>query len=322
MKYTLYLLLTIYLFFSCSTNKKQTAGINQDATAANDPFLFVVSDTVIGEEAYDDPWDSKDKTVNIDSLKKYLEKEKRMREALIVQLKNTTPEQADFLYTTDGYKFYLTKDFETITGIAMPTLMRSSGVFSDHPLSQEDELVIQLLEEHGLEPQYVGEGYTELYINPHYYYEIFKPYITEETSEYISILAGQDGVTHMDAGMVVPLEVLYKRCIEWEVFLSKYPETKHKKDIIQQYGIYMGYIMFCTADNTLAFDRETKKLNSWVLESVNELLSMNTDSHANFIIKEYMKELQNNDYIYSEEIENKIMSLSILKDFNRENVYY
>ncbi len=320
MKHTIHLLLALCLFFSCTTNKKLK---DEDAvyyTVNKDSSDYKNGD-IVSSEAYD-PWDCREKSVNIDSLKKYLEKEKQMREDLLAELKNTTPDRADSLYTADSYKFYKTADFQQIDRIAMPTLMRSSGAHLDYPISPEDKIVIQLLKEHGLEPQYIGEGYTELNTNPYYYYEIFKPYITEETSEYISIRAGQDDLISMDAGLVIPLETLYDRCVEWEVFLNKYPETNHKKSIIQQYGFYMGLIMFCSYDNTLAFDRKTHKLNDWVLEDIQKIALKNTDTQTNHILKEYIKELENNNYLYSKDIENRIMSLSILKEFDPQGVYY
>lgn len=317
MKYSLLLIVCLPLLcLGCRGKSDQNVQQPESSISPKDSI------TVENKETDIDPWDARDKTVNIPLLKTYLQKAQQMREALLAELKNCTSEQADNLYLSDGYKFYITPEYQKVDSLSMPAIMRSSGVFGDYQQTDQDAEVLKLLGKQGLEPIYMGEGYTELRTNPMYYYNIFEPYVSNETKEYIKIWADHDDLITADAGLIVPLSLLYERCVEWEKYLDKYPQSKHKASVVSQCGLYMGCMLFCTYDNTRAFDYKTHEIEEYVLTEIKRLVGDHSeDTQTRAILKTYLDELKANNFRYSKKLEDKIMNLWILKEYKGNETY-
>lgn len=126
----------------------------------------------------------------------------------------------------------------------------------------------------------------------------------------------------MDAGLVVPIETLIQWCIDWEGFLNKYPNTKRGNTAINDYAQYMALIMFCTYDNTQAFDRDTKEIDEYLLQVINKAITEYPECQTTSTLSQYVKELEKNGYIYFEGLEEKIFDTGILKEVDLTNLYY
>lgn len=314
MKYALLTVCLLLSCFGCQKNNSQNSNAQKAVIAEND------SSTINNEGIGTDPWEARDKNVDISLLKTYLKKAQQMRENLLAELKNSTPEQADNLYLSDGYKFYTTPEYLKVDSISMPAIMRSSEAFGDYPQTDEDKEVLRLLAEQGLEPRYLGEGYSELYTNPLYYYNLFEPYVSGQTKDFLKIWADNDDLITADAGLIIPLDELYKRCVAWEKYLDKYPQSKHRESVVFQYGMYMNYLLFCTDDNTRTFDYKTNEVDTYVLDEIKKILATYPqETQTRTILKTYVDELKTNNFKYSKKFQDKIMSLWILKDYDRSN---
>lgn len=308
------LLFVWLLLFCAGCRDKDTSNSSQKESLI--AKIDSTSVTAGNNELGIDPWETRDMVVNIPLLKTYLLKAQQMRESLLAELKKSTPDQADNLYLSAGYKFSDTPEFQKVDSLTMPTIMRSSGAFNDYPQTDQDSEVLNLLAQQGLEPIYIGEGYSELRTNPLYYYNIFESYVSNETKEFMKIWADHDDLITADAGLIVPLDLLYKRCLEWEKYLDKYPQSKYKEAVVSQYGMYIGYILFCTDDNTRTFDYKTDEIDGAVLDDIKKLLvDYPEDTQTRTILKTYLDELKSNKFRYSKKLEDKIMKLGILKDY-------
>jgi len=307
-----YLILIFSFIILISCNKAKGQG---ERASENKAYTTALKENVNDE--------SQDKDIDIQTLKSLLKNAEQMRASLLNRLKNSTPEQADDIYKSKDYRFDRTKEFTSLDSLLFPVMQRwMDAGFEEKELDGQDKQILEILKEQGVEPFYIGEGITELSINSHYYYHIFKDFVTNETADYIKILSDQDYLIVADAGLVVPTDSLYNNSIAWEKYLEKYPESKHKEAAIYNYGIYMNLIMFSNLDNTPTFDYQTKKIYDNLLEDIKRLASRGHDSKTDYILKEYLKELEKTDFVYTEELENKIMSLWVLKDYDRADSEY
>jgi len=261
--------------------------------------------------------------IDVDALKTYLQKAINDRNSLLSELERTTPLQADSIFHAEKYVITAKPYYEKISLISAPVIDRWMNViFGDKP-DKNDEKVIKLLANSGLEPFYIGEGYMEMRVSPYYYYNIFKPYVSDDTREFMKIWGDNDDLISADAGLVIPLDSLLRRCVTWEKFIDSYPKSRCRDKAMVQYGGYMWLILFSTLDNTPAFSHsEPSVINEWVLESIQEMSGRYPATETDRIIKKYLGELKENDYLYSEELENKIMTTGLLKEWNRESIFY
>ena len=314
MKYSCLYLLPILLCFCCN------AKINSNLDNSSYPEKVESTISIVAIEDIEPDNSENIISINIDSLKIYLSEANNLRKKLEEELKKASPEQAYSIYCSGSFLLN-EEDFDHIKRLTSPVI-DEWGSSVGYVSSEQSEEVLRLLEEEGFEPEYQGEGYAELRINAYHYYNIFSPYLSEENSEYMRIYAQNDNVITMDAGLIIPLSKLVERCIEWESYLNKYPNAQQRNEVALQYGQYLGSIMFCTEQNTEAFDRNTKIVKEYVLESVKEAILQYPDSEATKIFKVYLLELEKSNYKYSEELEKKIFSTGILKEIDWKNIYY
>lgn len=303
------------LFFSC--NNKTEDNKNESSFYGNSADTAVVN-TITSD---DDANTTLIATINIDSLRFYMNKATQLREDLERRLIKSTPPQADSIYWNGDFWFTETEEFEHVNRLTEPAITRWGLNGGEIGIMQDSE-VFELLSKEGIEPEYMGEGYAELRINAYYYYNLFKPYLSEEHSEFLKLTADNDYIIEMDAGLIIPLDSLVSKCIRWEKYLNKYPNVEQRKMIVSQYGFYMALIMFCTYDNTRAFDYYTKEADRYVVETVENAVKKYPDSQTSNIFKQYLNELKKSDFKYSKQIEDKIMAMGILKDFDRTDIYY
>lgn len=266
--------------------------------------------------------DTEEENTDLVLLKSYLAKAEEMQNDLLRDLRDTTLEEADSIYLADSFRFDQTIEFMKLDSVMLPVLERWSRAHSASEDEDQDIEIFNLLEEIGLEPEYISEGYTELKIKSHYYYELFQPYVTTETEQFMKISSDHDTLISSDGGLIVSLDTLLTRCIDWEKFLDRCPQSVHTKKVIAQYGMYMQLILFCNYDNTPTFNRYTNRIEDWVLEELQDLKDKYPDTKTNYILEKYLTELKQNHYRYSKAFENKIMNIGLLKEWDKESVYF
>jgi hypothetical protein len=306
------ILISSVLLFGCSNAKTEQSGAVYPAN--REDTAFIQAEEGEAEES------EKSALINLDSLKIYLSEARVSRQKLEEELKYATPEQADSIYWNSDFH-YEQEQIDRLSQLVWPVVERW-GLNGGEIAVMQDNKILNMLKKEGFEPEYMGEGYAELRVNAYHYYNIFSPYLSEKNREFLKLYAENDRIIEMDAGLVIPLDTLVVNCIRWESFLRKYPDIAQRKMIVSQYGLYMGLIMFCTYDNTRAFDLQTKTADKYVLETVSKAIRLYADYQTTKIFEYYLSELEKSGYKYSRRIENIIMSMGILKEFDRTDVYY
>lgn len=283
------------------------------AHAADAPPAADTTDSDTAQIAASD-WEVELKTpVPIDALKPLLDKERQMRSALIAQLERSTPQQADSIYRSDGYFFQNTDEFTALTAKTL-ALVERAAVYGK--LLPGDSVAIRMLRDSGCEIFYLGEGYAELGTGRSYYYDLFKPYLSEATERFAALWTYNDTLLESDAGLIESTDSLYARCLRWEKYMDDYPASVYAPLIGEQYRLYMQNILFCHMDNTPTFE------GSWIddkyvlgkiyddnLDVIRSLEKTGKGTKTNRIIAQYLDELDKQDYRYCEASEGRIMAL-------------
>ncbi len=136
----------------------------------------------------------------------------------------------------------------------------SNGAIKEKGLSLKDLEFIKILKKYSLKLD-MTEGL--IYVNfadEKYFYKIVGNYISEQAIKYFSKLINESAKeAFKDAAIVVPLEELADRMVNWEIMYNSDLHSKAKQIAKERFSIYFG-ILFGGTDNTPAFTFEKNKL--------------------------------------------------------------
>ncbi|MCD7936574.1 MAG: hypothetical protein LUG98_06915 [Tannerellaceae bacterium] len=304
--------LLLFAFTGCkyvSSGTKEISSVED----LNEHLLIENSTGAIEEEP---PFNEEDA---FEVFKEFLDAISMSRDQLVKWLEESTPDEAEDLYFSGAYDFTLYPLPELVYR-AVDRIWEMNTSDQPTPL---DKQVFTMIEEAGLEIIYDEEGTYHLEKDPKKWFQLFAPYLSEETLNFIRIYyVAHAGDIQMDAGLILTPRELYERCIRWEQFLATNPFTKYYTEIINQYGQYIALLLFCRFDNTPVFDWAEKTINFWALESLQELPGEYPESETERIIRTYLGLLEENNYLHSEELEATVLQMGILKDFDYKESCY
>ncbi|NBI29474.1 hypothetical protein [Chengkuizengella marina] len=132
--------------------------------------------------------------------------------------------------------------------------------------------------------------------------EKYKPNVTEEMSEYMNIQAKESSQLYeKDLTLTIPWEELSSRLAQTEKFLTSYPESV-RASIVER--MYLNYLIpyLQGLPNSPAYDIETKQFNQELIDSYTQWIETYPDSRTTLIIKEYLHNLEETNYKYSNEV--------------------
>lgn len=153
--------------------------------------------------------------------------------------------------TLDNYHMYFYKDGEKAT--------------------PPDSIQVKsyLLNKAGLEYRNAGEGMGLITTQPGHYYATFKKYVTPDYHHYLKLSAEHDVVPYsFDGALNISFKEVGDRVLDWENFITKYPESNLKKEAKMKYAGYQMDFLF-GLNNTPAFNYDDGGLepeNKKVLE--------------------------------------------------------
>ena len=149
----------------------------------------------------------------------------------------------------------------------------------------------------------MNEGMYQVYID---YGSLVKysPYLTEDIREYFEFKSlNSDEYYGEDGGLNITYEKLRERLVIGDQFLSKYSNSKRKREAAIEYVNYLSFYLY--GDNNVpAFDYDTSKLKDKILESYRKIDLKDKNSHLSKTFKMYMPLLEKNNYKLTEEINN------------------
>lgn len=171
------------------------------------------------------------------------------RNQIISQVKNLSPDDANKLYST--YRAENEKLLIDINEKEIGFIHEHYDSFFDKP--HNDEIVKQktkVLQNAGLEFNYLGEGQIVIRTQPDFYTDIFQNRVTKDYKEYIVLTSKNDRVLWLEASeVIVPWEKIGENVLAWEKILKEYPESKMLTEIKKQYN-YFTWLYIAGMDNS------------------------------------------------------------------------
>lgn len=306
MKIILKIVLPLILLVACQGKKTANEG---NATDLPDSIDYALTDN---EPEYDTYTDERDSLMNIfvnkEAVILLLNKEKQMREALVHQLKNMTPEQADTLFRSKSYFFGTTPEFTALAEELDPMITR---IVNFNEILPSDSTILKLLKQSGCVINDIGEGMVEPDTDPYYYYHIFKPYITPETEHFARLKANTNTLIYADAALVVELDTLYDWCLKWEEFITAHPTTVYRSEVSENYKAYISSMLFCNMDNSNVFEYDDNGdrigFRPFLLSNVRKLKKTGKGTKTHAIILKFLTTLNEQQYKYTKGMEERIM---------------
>ena len=145
-----------------------------------------------------------------------------------------------------------------------------------------------LLEQYHLDYDEIGEGMVEIKTKNDYYHNIFKNYVSDDYKEYIAIKSEEDKVSYSaDASLLISFEKIGERVIVWEKLLAKYPTSKLRNKIREQYQSYQSDYLF-GMDNTSTIEYQSSEkafINPENVDEFNRFMRKYPLSPTNKLIK-------------------------------------
>jgi len=267
--------------FSCKKEATKTSQekIEKDtiSTVEKKEDLFKPIDTVCS---------SKNKTEDyIETLQWYQQKTEK-------EIAQNLPEQNDKLYE-DYSKIrekYIACLSETLGKVLEEYVNYYDSESNSYKFPENIRKLSAELKKGSLEFREVGEGYTEIWSVPDYYFSVFKNKVTPDYNTYIEQLSKEsESLYSADAGLVISWKELGERTIFWENFIKKYPKSPLISGVKVMYNSYLYDYLFGMentpthehSDGTLydenrqEFNRIIKKYpNSNVAKKSKELMSL------------------------------------------------
>lgn len=149
-----------------------------------------------------------------------------------------------------------------------------------------------LLEQYHLDYDEIGEGMVEIKTKNDYYHNIFKNYVSDDYKEYIAIKSEEDKVSYSaDASLLISFEKIGERVIVWEKLLAKYPTSKLRNKIREQYQSYQSDYLF-GMDNTSTIEYQSSEkafINAENIDEFNRFMRKYPLSPTNKLIKILLK---------------------------------
>ena len=135
------------------------------------------------------------------------------------------------------------------------------------------------------------------------YLKKYSGYIDKEYSDYINIRAEESNEVYArDAGLMISWDELAARMINAEKYISAYKNETHRR--IETGNLMLLYFAsyLYGQNNTPTRDWTTNTVFEEVIQSYNKTISDNIESEAAKIIKNYLEELKNTNYTFTDEI--------------------
>jgi len=136
----------------------------------------------------------------------------------------------------------------------------------------------------------------------------YSGYIDSEYNDYLNIMATESNHPYArDAGLTLSWEELADRMIKSEKFLTEYTaETPRKVEVGWLFSGYFN-VYISGMDNTPTRDRQTNAVLDEVIQSYRDTIEKNPESEAARVLAEYLDELENNDFVLSDDIFNSLV---------------
>ncbi|MBK5252414.1 MAG: SH3 domain-containing protein [Peptostreptococcaceae bacterium] len=149
---------------------------------------------------------------------------------------------------------------------------------------------------------YMAEGMYYIEPDPQFLLGNFKTNISDDLFDYLTYRAEEvESHTFHDAAVIITWNELGDRIVDWENFLSKYPDSPYRDDAKSMYDVYL-YTFLIGADNTPAYEYPTEILDPKLLESYRRYILEFPQSSFTPVLGELLVVLEEESYQKTERV--------------------
>ncbi len=150
---------------------------------------------------------------------------------------------------------------------------------------------------------YSAEGMYYIEPDPQFLLGNFKTSISDDLFDYLTYRAEEvESHTFHDAAVIITWNELADRIIDWENFLSAYPDSQYIEDAKSMYDVYL-YTFLIGANNTPAYEYPTEILDPKLLESYKRYISEFPQSSFTPVLEDLLVLLEEESYEKTEKIQ-------------------
>ena len=179
----------------------------------------------------------------------------------IEQFEGIPPQEADKLFFQEDLlqKLFSDQNLKSLEDSLKPLFARWGQHWDLNALSENDRGVVALLGQYGL-TMLSAEGDAYLQINEVFFDNLFKPFLSPESSAYLAVKHQIPAVFFEDAGLAHSIQKMGDWAILWEQYLAVPDNTgPYRQDAAARYTEIMNILFFCEVENTPAFPRYNKR---------------------------------------------------------------
>ena len=293
------------IFFGCG---KKTEKDPEDVVVEEDETVVVDEETPV-EETEDDNSSSRDLYKKFDEVYYTKENSRELVELIDENISNVDePTATGWINSLETklnreLEIHMNELFQRDPDMELMNIEGTSRYFSEEKVDE-----IQNEELKNLVKELFATHYKLINVEGAFYplvdYESlagYNEYISQELGKYLEIKAmDSKEYPFSDGGRVISLEDLRNRIVETEKYLTDYQDGLRREEMVKEYRLKLrGYME--GLPNTPISDFEDGKIIPEVLEDFKKAAQLE-DTTTGKILKNYVDDIENNDFVIDEEI--------------------
>lgn len=315
MKRVLYLLLGL-LILGCSNSRQPADSVNlqsEDSIADNSQRELTVSEIPIDlEKAKRKIEENKTKLNNITGdFQEFKTFTQSLNKSDLYTISTTADylraflPKADQVYKDSTYLYFLRTFYGTVNNltdslnIKFPETMKKLEENKEDIQTQNFQEYLSLFGA-GL---FMTEGMFYIDVEPDYFLGIFDKHVSNGLNAYLIQRKVEliEGFSE-DAGLIISFDQVYDRVLKWEQIVIENPNFLMVDDSRQYYETYLETLL-TGMDNSRVFDFEGERLTPEVKKLYESVIKSGPSTKSTEIIKGYYNLLAENDFKYSDKLD-------------------
>lgn len=233
-------------------------------------------------------------TPTTDSVSIFVARIKKNKQEALAQLKDASPEKANEIYEQ-----LFAKDIESLGAINTfeGNLLDRAYATDDPAVTTKLKALESKIKTAELEVWSIGEGMAVVRTVPDYYKNIFSGKVTPDYEKYTLIVAQEEKeLWESDAAVAISWKDLGERVITWENFMTKYPESKLKKDAESTCKMYR-HAFLLGLDNTMVIEVSNNKMDDEARKAFTEFAKNYPESVTTVYVQMLLDDVNNKDKV-------------------------
>ena len=203
--------------------------------------------------------------------------------------------------------FVVFNDFYTnVAGSYLENNENVSTQLEKAPASEEVKQLKNSLASYGILLSF-SEGSFYLEPQTSYLVKTFGPSLSPAYREYLTIGSREQQTRFAEDGKIlIPSDSLTARILNWENFMTKYPDFISIKVAQDQYAQYLGAFL-AGMDNSRVFDPSSNHLSDSSKVSFEAFVVKNPESRSTEVVKAYLDLLKSTNFNYTDKVDSFLL---------------